>query len=74
MALHVRKSYYNKFLSRSEDSSVPITNINTQVLLLLLLLFDVCCCFKKNLNYFLLFNSIFAVEIVVIIDLIDFFV
>lgn len=30
MLLHVRKSYYNKFLGRAADSTEPLTNINLQ--------------------------------------------
>lgn len=30
MALHVRKSYYNKFMGREEASTTALTNINTQ--------------------------------------------
>lgn len=30
MALHVRKSYYNKFFGRKLDSDIPLTNIKTQ--------------------------------------------
>lgn len=30
MALHVRKSYYNKFFNRPEDSAAPLTNVVTK--------------------------------------------
>lgn len=30
MGLHVRKAYYNRFLNRLDDSTEPLTNINTQ--------------------------------------------
>lgn len=30
MGLHVRKSYYNRFFGRAEDSETPLTNINSQ--------------------------------------------
>lgn len=30
MGLHVRKSYYNRFFGRADDSNEPLTNINTQ--------------------------------------------
>ena len=30
MALHVRKSYFNKYFSRPDDSDAPLTNIKTQ--------------------------------------------
>lgn len=30
MALHVRKSYYNKYFNRPDESTVPLTNVNTR--------------------------------------------
>jgi 2-isopropylmalate synthase len=30
MALHVRKSYYNKYLGRTQESDKPLTNVKTQ--------------------------------------------
>ena len=30
MTLHVRKSFYNKYFDRTDESDIPLTNVNTK--------------------------------------------